>query len=95
MTKRKQRILRIVCVASVLLVAFGATFASLILISKNTEDVENAPAVDEKPEGPEEDPVEKHKLSIIMVGDALIHEGIYASRNVAGVYDFKSLFIDR
>ena len=47
MTKQKQRILRIVCVASVFLVAFGATFASLMLISKNTEDVENAPVADE------------------------------------------------
>ena len=94
MTRQKQRILRIVCVASVFLVAFGATSASLVLISKNTEDIENAPVADEKPEEPEEDPVEKHKLSIIMVGDALIHEGIYASRKVAGGYDFKPLFTE-
>ena len=57
MTKQRQRILRIVCVASVFLVAFGAAFASLMLISKNTEDVENAPVADEKPEEPEENPV--------------------------------------
>lgn len=87
---KKQKVLRILGIVMLFLVAFGATLTGFILGNKH-EEVTDAPIVETTPE-PEEDPIEKHQLSIIMVGDALIHEGIYYSRRVGSGYDFKPLF---
>lgn len=87
MTENK-RILRLACLIGLFIITFGASLAGFIIAGQPKPEPPEIPIYVE----PEVDPIEKHSLSIVMVGDALIHQGIYDSRRVAGGFDFKPLF---
>ncbi len=87
MAEKNKNILRLSCIIGLFIVAFGASLTGFIIAGQPQPEPPEVPVYTE----PDVDPIEEHNLSIIMVGDALIHQGIYDSRRVAGGYDFKPL----
>ena len=72
-----------------ILVAFGVYYAYSNNILFNKKDVVEKPKKEEKKE--EVKQPKEYRASIFMVGDALIHWGVYNDALVNGVYDFKPM----
>ena len=88
--KRKlKRSVRIMGVLSLLLIVFGVWFQyKEYKAEKNVKETPKTIKKKEKPKEPKE-----YTAKIVMVGDALIHSGVYIdARETDGSYDFKPIF---
>lgn len=94
MKKRKIRKKRVIGFIVFLLI-IASLFTCLFLYlnrdkdkGKNSNDVKNEPKVDNKVEEPKE-----KRMSLVAVGDALIHSGVYYDASLGnGNYDFSKMF---
>ncbi len=96
-SKRKCKKIRIIAIIMILLaiasIVTGGTFIGLSLTkAKEEANKVQEPSVDEPIEGDNQN--YETSASLVMVGDALIHNGVYYDAYSNGVYDFNYLFND-
>ena len=71
---------------SLIIIVIVGTVATLLFLNTKNE----SPKIEEKKEIKKEPEVKTSKLSLVMVGDALLHSSVYNDAYKNGVYDFSS-----
>ena len=79
--KRKKKRLKIKRIIILLIMLVGIIFFTIKLLPKKEKELDNKEPVIEE--------VKEDKISLVMVGDALIHDRLYNDAYHDGVYDFK------
>ncbi len=95
--KRKLKVIRIVAIFMMLLaiasIVSGGTFITLAINKAREEAEKEENKVFEEPKEEVKENYES-SVSLVMVGDALIHQGVYYDASINGGYDFNYLFTE-